>query len=52
MDSKSTEDVRTQTVVFITGMTCASCAVTVEKAILSLPGVSGVNVNVASEKHS
>ncbi len=36
----------------ITGMTCASCAATVEKALSKLPGVSKVNVNLASEKAS
>jgi len=36
----------------ITGMTCASCATTNEKALSKLPGVSRVNVNLASEKAS
>jgi Cu+-exporting ATPase len=36
----------------ITGMTCASCAANVEKGLSKLPGVSGVNVNLASEKAS
>jgi len=36
----------------ITGMTCASCADTIEKGLSKLPGVSQVNVNVASEKAS
>ncbi len=36
----------------ITGMTCASCAVTIEKGLAKQPGVSGVNVNLASEKAS
>ncbi len=36
----------------ITGMTCASCAATVEKGLSKLAGVSRVNVNVASEKAS
>ena len=38
--------------IHITGMTCASCADTIEKGLSKLPGVSGVNVNVASEKAS
>lgn len=36
----------------ITGMTCASCAATIEKGLAKLPGVSRVNVNLASEKAS
>ncbi len=36
----------------VTGMTCASCAATVEKGLSKLPGVSLANVNVASEKAS
>ncbi|MES0278302.1 MAG: heavy metal translocating P-type ATPase [Dehalococcoidales bacterium] len=36
----------------VTGMTCASCAVTVEKALSQMDGVSGVFVNLASEKAS
>jgi Cu+-exporting ATPase len=36
----------------VTGMTCASCAVTVERAISQLDGVSGSFVNLASEKAS
>jgi len=36
----------------ITGMTCASCAATIEKGLTKLPGVSRVNVNLASEKAS
>ena len=34
----------------IEGMTCASCAQTVEKATKKLPGVSESNVNLATEK--
>ncbi|TET13221.1 MAG: heavy-metal-associated domain-containing protein, partial [Dehalococcoidia bacterium] len=36
----------------VTGMTCASCAATIEKGLSKLPGVSRVNVNLASEKAS
>ena len=36
----------------ITGMTCASCAAFIEKGLSNLPGVSGVNVNLASEQAS
>ena len=34
----------------ITGMTCATCAVRVEKALSEAPGVSSASVNLASEK--
>lgn len=34
----------------IEGMTCASCAQTVEKTAEKLPGVKSVNVNLATEK--
>jgi len=34
----------------ITGMTCASCATTVEKALKNLQGVKAANVNIATEK--
>lgn len=34
----------------IEGMTCASCAQTVEKAAQKLPGVKAANVNLATEK--
>ena len=36
----------------VTGMTCASCVATVEKGLTKLPGVSQVNVNLATEKAS
>ncbi len=36
----------------VTGMTCASCASHVEKALARLPGVSQASVNLASEKAS
>ncbi|MHA1713770.1 MAG: heavy metal translocating P-type ATPase, partial [Candidatus Ranarchaeia archaeon] len=34
----------------ITGMTCASCAATVEKALSKLEGVESATVNIATEK--
>lgn len=34
----------------ITGMTCASCAATVEKALAAVPGVSKASVNLATEE--
>jgi Cu+-exporting ATPase len=36
----------------ITGMTCASCATTIEKALSEKPGIEQANVNLASEKAS
>jgi len=36
----------------VTGMSCAACAGTVEKAITALPGVSGAVVNVAASAAS
>ena len=36
----------------VTGMTCASCANTIEKGLSKVRGVSGVTVNFASEKAS
>ena len=33
----------------VTGMTCASCVGRVEKALLAVPGVVGVSVNLATE---
>ena len=34
----------------ISGMTCATCALRVEKALRAVPGVTGVAVNLASER--
>jgi Cu+-exporting ATPase len=34
----------------ISGMHCASCAITIEKSIKKVPGVKSANVNFASEK--
>lgn len=36
----------------IEGMSCASCAQTVEKAVNKLPGIDNVSVNLATEKMS
>jgi Cu+-exporting ATPase len=36
----------------LSGMTCATCAVTVEKALAQTPGVEDASVNLASEKAS
>ncbi len=34
----------------VSGMHCAACAITIEKALKKIPGVSSANVNFASEK--
>jgi Cu+-exporting ATPase len=34
----------------IGGMTCASCVATIESSLKELPGVAGVNVNLATER--
>src|SRR5690606_28642089 len=34
----------------IEGMTCASCALAVEKAVAALPGIEGVSVNLATHR--
>ena len=34
----------------LTGMTCASCAAHIEKALAAVPGVAAVSVNLATEK--
>jgi len=39
-----------EVVLKIAGMTCASCAATVEKALSSLAGVESASVNIATEK--
>ncbi|MBU2011986.1 MAG: heavy-metal-associated domain-containing protein, partial [Gammaproteobacteria bacterium] len=34
----------------VSGMTCASCAGRVERALLKVPGVAAANVNLANEQ--
>src|SRR3989344_5680018 len=34
----------------ISGMHCASCSLTIEKAVKKLPGINNINVNLATEK--
>ncbi len=47
----SSEGERTREVSLkITGMTCASCAATIEKALKNLEGVKSAHVNLATEK--
>ena len=47
-DSKKTEKAR----IYITGMTCTTCAATIEKGLKETPGVEQANVSFASEKAS
>ena len=42
----------TKTSIPITGMTCSTCAITIEKGLADTPGVEHANVNFASEKAS
>lgn len=39
-----------QTTLGITGMTCATCAASIEKALSGVPGVDKATVNIATEK--
>lgn len=39
-------------VILVSGMHCANCALTIEKAVRTVPGVEDVGVNFASEKVS
>ena len=41
-------DIRLQ----VTGMTCASCVMRVEKSLRAVPGVRGASVNLATEQVS
>ena len=47
-----TESRRTSIILFIGGMTCASCVSNVEGALKSVPGVRNVVVNLATGKAS
>ena len=48
LNSKKSE----KTHIHITGMTCTTCAATIEKGLVETPGVEQVNVSFASEKAS
>ena len=41
-----------KTNIHVTGMTCTTCAATVEKSLAETPGVERANVSFASEKAS
>jgi Cu+-exporting ATPase len=48
--SQAQATIEGQAVFAIEGMTCASCAMRVEKGLKKVPGVKDANVNLASEK--
>ena len=48
MPAKSKKLAKTQ--LPVTGMTCATCAITIEKELAQLPGVKQARVNFAAEK--
>ncbi|TWH60484.1 Cu+-exporting ATPase [Desulfitobacterium sp. LBE] len=51
-ESPAQESVNEKKQLKITGMTCANCALTIEKGMAKLPGVKAATVNFASEKLS
>ena len=48
----ATKQGKRKAIIPVTGMTCASCVAVIEKELAKMPGVSQVNVNLASEKAS
>ena len=52
MPDKPESEKTTKASIPITGMTCATCAITIEKGLEETPGVEKANVNFASEKAS
>ena len=52
MTEKPASDKTTKASIPITGMTCTTCALTVEKGLAETPGVEKASVNFASEKAS
>ena len=52
MPDKPESEKTTKASIPITGMTCATCAITIEKGLAETPGVEKANVNFASEKAS
>ena len=50
--TKADEATTRRVVVPVSGMTCAACVSTVEKALLDVPGVTDASVNLATEKAS
>ena len=50
MTTQTTPSALTTVQLDVQGMTCASCAGRVERALLKVPGVEGARVNLASER--
>jgi P-type Cu+ transporter len=49
-DQKATTMAEKRVTLPVTGMTCANCAMNIERAVQKLPGVSQANVNFGSEQ--
>ena len=49
-DNRNNQVKKEKAVIKISGMTCASCVLTIEKSLGKVDGVKNVNVNFASEK--
>ena len=50
--TEDTKTVKKKATIPVTGMTCATCAITIEKGLADTPGVEQASVNFASEKAS
>jgi len=50
--TEATKREKKKTTIPVTGMTCATCAITIEKGLADTPGVEQASVNFASEKAS
>src|SRR5207244_9300193 len=50
VDSQNQAGKESHTVFALEGMTCASCAMRIEKGLKKLPGVKDANVNLATEQ--
>jgi P-type Cu+ transporter len=48
-DNREMSESTRRVILPVTGMTCASCAAAIEEGLARLPGLSRVNINVASE---
>ena len=48
MNTAALSDIKLQ----VTGMTCASCVMRVEKSLKAVPGVRGASINLATEQAS
>ena len=48
--SGETEQKKRKAIIPVTGMTCTTCAATVEKGLIQTPGVEQASINFAAEK--